>query len=614
MFRPALLPCLADLAQYRTVTSGRAFSSSSSCSSSSSSSSSESTPVHSLAESSEGGSSALLVTTLEKAAACVHRHALLKSAQQLRDDELTTVLDPYLPTALTGMIRSYAAEVALLPLQFDNHKCTTKTSVNEPIVESIRAILTSGEPDMEQFQMQILRNHGNQLDIIFAPAMFSMDLLDTIEKARNEQQAWQKLCTDFDAMTNYRSYCESESVLEPTLLMLKNLPVGRQVLAGTLALDVYLLIDAMRKKVKPALDQCHRREALQAARAELLLGQARLAVKSNTPSRAYGYLLDALEIYCQLREKSCVVHIVVELIQQGGMEHRGHHRELLKFYELARKLCLAYPADFRAYANLVFAMDAVYREHADFSATRNLYRLALDDGMRLPFSYHAKFLLMHVEAEKHAGQSTPALVKQIKSAVTEMGKDYQERSGRPLIRRSATDLNPSHFFLGFIDLFQMLATLAEEQFRHFKEMDAQQQDDCAAMFELNLTYEQLTNYHRARLPALRPSRRVVTTPNHRMVHAIAGFYRNALHIMSPEWDRDMHGETAEKTYVSVFTNLVNFYLGIGAVKALAALLADENVSGYVRYASFKSALPAWRESLVMLKETMKKTKASAVGE
>ena len=536
--------------------------------------------------------------------------------QKRRDNHLQQSLESLFPATIVELTRSYAMEVALLPLQFDNYGSVLKNSTNEPILARIQEFFLSGDPEDELHQIEIIKNHQDLLETVFSLEVNKPEHVALLVKAAANPEAMKLLRNKIAIVTNFVSYAKCENLLRDELLQFDPDSTRLPVRTSTTA---RLLLEAMRK-IDPAARRHRTAEALQMSEAAILMGEARIHKKNNNMTQCYESLLGALHLYCELREKKRVSNILVQLIKASQTEKPS---DLTGFYDLARKLCLVYPMDSCAYADLLLAMHAICNKHGDLSLTRKLFRTALTDGIRPPVNYNAKIIYLHLKAEREAGLAMSMLVPNITSFLKLLGKQFQQTDLRKLpVVKIATDLSADLFFINTSRLYQMLGSLGASQIGEITKMSSQQQQECATLFTPGLTAEQLMGQPVSDVPGLRrstvanlmtsnPKLPAVTA---RMVHSVAENCKDALKMLLEVGNYGNHRDEAEKELLAVFETLVRLYHDARLTRELEQLLATRHHTSLARITGFHASLPQWREMLLVLKESHKKLEESVTGE
>lgn len=551
-----------------------------------------------------------LTRALEKAADCVSRHSVLKWGQQIRDKTVLETLGPSFSGTPIEVINSYALEVSLMPLQFDAYRCVSRNTFNEPIATSIAEIIRSDDPDKTAFQMEVFQTHGDVLDSLFAPDISyqNPERRELLAAAvREEPEALERLKSEFELMVNYLPDHRCEKVLfaeqdrldfdSPDLLH------GGQATVIT----IRLLIDAMQK-INPRTEHYRRLHNLRYAQADMLQSRALILLKQNNWERGCELMLDAMEIFCRLKEKPRVAAIMLRLINTA---EAGWYRDVLRFCDLAKTLCLAYPSDHCIYADFLFAMTEICYKVADYPTAQKLLQQALDDGISLPRTKQAQFLYRHICTDQLAGISIPVLIQRIRSALDYMRREYaNDKPKNTSTPGKSADLSNGVFSFFHASLYNKLAVIAVGQLTQMVEKNSRQTENYVALLKSEVSLEEQLGQEISTVASLRFVKPASESPGYLIVHAIADYARNVLKLLAPVLSDPSIQDRAVPSFISSFGMLVDLFLKTKNVARLKQLLAEENVKSFMDIEPFRSALPTWRNSLSKLIETVEKINKS----
>lgn len=322
-------------------------------------------------------------TTLSQfktAALCIHNSALMKSGQQLRDEELQRGLEPFLPTVLMEIVRNYAPELVLKPFDIDKYAQTISNGNNTEILHEFIRIFGSGVPGSELFQNEIVENHTSKvLDPLFrvaVPAVKNRNTLAAI--VSNQAGALQRRQRDFRVITNYLPSAQSEQMLRQEVADLARDHACPDDCRKQMEINIRLFIEALHN-ANPASEQIRKRQSLEYGQADLLLRQANAHINNRNTAQGLQLIQKSLEIFCRLKEKRRVSEILIQLFDLSEPDRSGNFQEALQFFDTAQKLCVTYPADFDLFAELMFEMDKLCQDHLQFAVLQKLYRQVLID-------------------------------------------------------------------------------------------------------------------------------------------------------------------------------------------------------------------------------------------
>ena len=198
---------------------------------------------------------ATALSRFETAALSIQNSSLLKSTQQVRDEELHQVLEPFFSKMLIELITDYAPELSFSPLEIRNGKVPFNNA-NKSILTAIYNIFICRQPGFGQLQNDIIENHSRDLlEPFFCSGIDTTSRLKSLRAiANNDQTELGRRQAELQVVTNFLPCSELEKRLETELnsnYQLNSLRTQPQVswqeLEELRAVNVKLLFDALSR-------------------------------------------------------------------------------------------------------------------------------------------------------------------------------------------------------------------------------------------------------------------------------------------------------------------------------------------------------------------------------
>lgn len=584
---------------------------------------------------------------VQRVIVAIQKNSLLKTGQQLRDDEVQRSLDDALPQVLIDLVRDYIApELCLHPLSLSPLGDVLDSAVNTPIRRAISSAFSADGINSELFRTNIIKNHQhNVLHQIFSDDLALIRATATLDAIRSgDKQALQTRKEQIAAIVNYLPDSRIQITIQHKLAQLKrlrpskfsevSLDKARLESIGRLDIDVQLLLHCAGNS-DPTLRALRQVFELRKYRLDQLNVKINAAIAKRDYISAQRRFMQAFEVYCDEGNKRGAIKLAIQFIDLSRYRKTDNFQEILQLFEPIKALCLSYPSDTDLYAELLFKIDDFARERSEFSVATNLYRQAhAVFRSDLPVRYKAKIIYRCTFLSWAVAPHAFKTFEHVLSAINDFRGSLQDPQYDPLrydhTRTVLTepkdskfkDVGIGEFLRCFSSLHHIAARMINDQINSFPTLSPERR---ARLFELvlaiNLNTDNELDYeitHEQFLPLKHTGSRLSPGLPDEMVRqqlvvATADCYKRALKIIFDDRYDEAHaaeGSSAPFRYtrwlnpsnvpfcISIMEELAQLYLSHGLYGELNKLMGNRFQSAMAReLPGINEKFRSWHKSL-----------------
>lgn len=526
----------------------------------------------------------------------------MKSAQQLRDEELSQVVTPYLIADIANIIRDYTQESTLFLLELDAYGQALTSERNDEISSAIQEVFQSEDPDSELFGLEIINQHSRRLlDPVLTADLRAKDLPALLH---NGADALKRRQGYFRAYANYLTYSQCEQRLKQKMSIHSNILPDSELHN----VNVRLFFDAI-KNIKPtAAKEVTRLQTLELMKVDFLKKQANAEKEKRNYAAAFKLSLEVLEILCGLNKKREVIELLIDLLDLGRLDNTHNFMDMLNLFSVAQELCMKYPADIDLYSLLLFAMDECCCAQKQYSMADRLYQQASADNIVLGRYGRAKFFYRAILANyHHTGKSGSAIMQAIVGALEYCSEVYLTPDDRINHNISFSDMSRIEFFYSFAMICRITSEVTEQNYNNFDRLTEQQRAVCLSFikYEMGMN-ESLNVFCFENYPFLRFSVNILGEPTRAQLPLIsAKYYKIALSLLLTLFQNYAMNSKNTKIFhnliVSAYDQLFNFYRRHQFTAQMEQLVLRKNIKKIMHIQEFKDRLPGWRNQLKKMK-------------